>query len=92
MKQYSLLVALLMFCSSAMAWKGIDMDAGTIIDIQLQGAQKPTQGNVMYLDHADEELKLGYLNMFDAELGVILDLESGELIRVKMANQPPVQQ
>ena len=91
MKLFLLLITLFIFCSPVWAWQGFDMDTGTVIDIQLEGKERPQQGNIMYLDHADEELKLGYLNMFDAELGVILNLESGELIRVKMVGKPAIQ-
>ena len=41
-------------------------------------------GNVIYFDYDSGEEKQGYLNMYDQNIGLLLDFNSGDLIRVRM--------
>ena len=70
---------------SAFAWQGFNMDTGTIIDVNIGTSQaQVTMGNVTYFDFDTGEEKLGYLNMYENNMGLIIDLDTGELIRVRM--------
>lgn len=61
------------------------MDTGTIIDVNTGTSQaQVTMGNVTYFDFDTGEEKLGYLNMYENNMGLIIDLDTGELIRVRM--------
>ncbi|MFK7794489.1 MAG: hypothetical protein AB8B89_03995 [Gammaproteobacteria bacterium] len=60
------------------------MDTGTIILVNTEGRNDITMGNVVYFDYDTGLEKIGYLNMYEHNVGLIVDLDSGELMRVKM--------
>ena len=74
----------LVLCSQASAWQGYDMDTGTIIVVDTEGRNDITMGNVVYFDYDTGLEKIGYLNMYEQDVGLLVDLDSGELKRVKM--------
>ncbi len=61
------------------------MDTGTVIIVSVEAGQEDlTIGNVIYFDYDTGEEKLGYLNMYEQNIGLLMDLDTGDLIRVKM--------
>lgn len=74
----------LLFCADAIAWQGVNLDTGTLIEIQSVGMAAYSEGNIEYFDHEVGEIKLGYLNMYEQNIGLILDLDTGDLLRVRM--------
>ncbi len=74
----------LVLSAQAAAWQGYNMDTGTIIMVNTQGEEDITTGNVVYFDYDTGLEKIGYLNMYEQNVGLLVDLDSGELIRVKM--------
>ncbi|MEM8844987.1 MAG: hypothetical protein AAGB35_08090 [Pseudomonadota bacterium] len=70
--------------TQAWSWQGFNMDNGTVILIQTEEQQQVKMGNVTYFDYDSGEEKEGYLNMYDQNIGLLLDLNSGDLIRVRM--------
>lgn len=61
------------------------MDTGTVIFINLGGElENSTTGNVTYFDYDSGQQKVGYLNMYEKNIGLLMDLDTGELIRVQM--------
>ena len=71
-------------CVNAWAWQGINLDTGTMIEIKTYGATSVPDGNIEYFDYDLGEIKLGYLNMYEQNVGLIIDLDTGDLIRVQM--------
>ena len=84
MKYISTVFIALLFCTDAIAWQGLNLDTGTVIEIQSDGMAAYTEGNIEYYDHEVGELKLGYLNMYEQNMGLIVDLDTGDLLRVRM--------
>ncbi len=80
----------ILVCTEVLAWQGLNMETGAVIDVNISGNIYEREGNIEYFDYELGELKLGYLSMFSRELGVIVDLDSGDLIPVQMSevNQP----
>lgn len=78
-------LSILLLCADAYAWQGINLDTGTIIDIRIENAISFTEGNIQYFDYEVGELKVGYLNMYEQNFGLIVDLDTGDLLRVKMS-------
>ncbi len=74
----------LLLCSHAMAWQGYNLDTGTVIVVNAEGRDDITMGNVSYFDYDTGLEKIGYLNMYEQNVGLLVDLDSGELMRVKM--------
>jgi hypothetical protein len=74
----------LILCSQAAAWQGYNMDTGTVILVNTEGRNDITMGNVAYFDYDTGIEKMGYLNMYEQDVGLLVDLDSGELMRVKM--------
>ena len=70
--------------ANSWAWQGFNMDNGTVILIQTDEQEEIQMGNVKYFDYDSGEEKQGYLNMYDQNIGLLLDLNSGDLIRVRM--------
>ena len=68
----------------AWAWQGFNMDNGTVILVQTDDQEQIQMGNVTYFDYDSGEEKQGYINMYDQNIGLLLDLDSGDLIRVRM--------
>jgi len=68
----------------AWAWQGFNMDNGTVILVQTDNQEQIQMGNVTYFDYDSGEEKQGYINMYDQNIGLLLDLDSGDLIRVRM--------
>ena len=61
------------------------MDTGTIIYVSVEPGQEPIKmGNVIYFDYDTGQEKLGYLNMYEKNIGLLMDLDTGDLIRVQM--------
>lgn len=85
MKVLSALILCSFYSVSAHAWQGFNMDTGTVIDVNTGSTQaNVTMGNVTYFDFDTGEEKLGYLNMYENNLGLIIDLDTGDLIRIRM--------
>ncbi len=78
------MVAGILFCTQAFAWQGFNMDTGTAILVNTEGKDDITTGNVVYFDYDEGLEKIGYLNMYENNLGLLVDLDTGELIRIKM--------
>lgn len=85
MKYISTACIALLFCTDAIAWQGVNLDTGAVIEIQSVGMAAYTEGNIEYFDYEVGEIKLGYLNMYEQNIGLILDLDTGDLLRVRMA-------
>ena len=84
MKYLGIIFISLLLCAEAGAWQGINLDTGTVIDIRIDNANSFTEGNIQYFDYEEGELKLGYLNMYEQNFGLIVDLDTGDLLRVQM--------
>ena len=79
------LIVCLIFTASAHAWQGFNLDTGTVILVSVEnGHEDMTMGNVTYFDYDTGEQKLGYLNMYEKNIGLLMDLDTGDLIRVQM--------
>ena len=89
MKYIWIMCVVLFCCADAKAWQGVNLDTGTLIEIRSTGKTPPTQGNIKYFDYEVGEIKLGYLNMYEQNMGLIVDLDTGDLVRVRMS---PVKQ
>lgn len=74
----------LFMSTQAIAWQGYDMDTGTIIVVNTEGRHDITTGNVSYFDYDTGLEKIGYLNMYEQNQGLLVDLDTGNLMRVKM--------
>tara|TARA_R110002096_G_scaffold238776_1_gene430367 strand:- start:534 stop:785 length:252 start_codon:yes stop_codon:yes gene_type:complete len=74
----------LFLCTQAAAWQGYNLDTGTVIMVNTEGRDDITMGNVVYFDYDTGLEKIGYLNMYEQNIGLLVDLDSGELMRVKM--------
>ncbi len=74
----------LVISAQAAAWQGFNLDTGTVIMVNTEGRQDITTGNVVYFDYDTGLEKIGYLNMYEQNIGLLVDLDTGELIRVKM--------
>ena len=70
--------------ASALDWQGFNIDTGTVILVDTAGENDLTMGNITYFDYDTGTEKLGYLNMYEQNIGLILDLDTGDLIRVQM--------
>ena len=85
MLKYMLTIIFGCFLSTqAWSWQGFNMDNGTVILIQTEEQEHIQMGNVVYFDYDSGEEKQGYLNMYDQNIGLLLDLDTGNLIRVRM--------
>lgn len=87
MKKFLLLIALvgiLVASANALAWQGFNMDTGTVILVDTAGQNDIKMGNITYFDYDTGIEKVGYLNMYEQNVGLILDLDTGDLIRVQM--------
>ncbi|MDW3094504.1 MAG: hypothetical protein R8G33_02400 [Gammaproteobacteria bacterium] len=84
MKYIFAIVIGLVLSAQAAAWQGYNLDTGTVIMVNTEGRQDITTGNVVYFDYDTGLEKIGYLNMYEQNIGLLVDLDSGELIRVKM--------
>ena len=73
-----------LLCTQAMAWQGYNLDTGTVILINTEGRDDISIGNVSYFDYDTGLEKMGYLNMYEQNIGLLVDLDSGELMRLKM--------
>ena len=73
MKYLLSIFAGLIFSTQAMAWQGFNMDTGTVIFVDTAGQKDIKVGNVKYFDYDDGTEKLGYINMYDQTLCLILD-------------------
>ncbi len=85
MKYSGIIFTALLLCAEAGAWQGVNLDTGTVIDIRIENANSFTEGNIQYFDYEQGELKLGYLNMYEQNFGLIVDLDTGDLLRVQMS-------
>ena len=77
-------IGMLLVSSQAFAWQGFNMDTGTVILVDTAGLDDSKMGNITYFDYDTGTAKVGYLNMYEQNVGLILDLDTGELIRVQM--------
>jgi hypothetical protein len=77
----------LVLCSQAAAWQGFNMDTGTVILVDTTDRSDITIGNVVYFDYDTGLEKTGYLNMYEQNIGLLVDLDSGDLMRVKMESR-----
>ena len=85
MKTICILIISLFYSASVMAWQGFNMDNGTVIFVSVEHGQEDIQmGNVTYFDYDTGEQKLGYLNMYENNIGLLMDLNTGDLMRVQM--------
>ena len=84
MKVILVAVITMLACVNARAWQGINLETGTMIEIKTYGAPSVQEGNIEYFDYDLGEIKLGYLNMYEQNIGLIIDLDTGDLIRVQM--------
>jgi len=84
MKYILAIIVGLVLCSQAVAWQGYNLDTGTVILVDTVGRSDIITGNVAYFDYDTGLEKMGYLNMYEQNIGLLVDLDSGELIRVKM--------
>ncbi len=84
MRHTGIILGALLFSSNVLAWQGLNLDTGGAIEIRTEGAESFESGNVEYYDYELDEIKLGYLNMYENNLGLIIDLETGDLLRVHM--------
>lgn len=87
MKKFLLLIATvsaLVASANASAWQGFNMDTGTVILVDTAGQNDIKMGNITYFDYDSGVEKVGYLNMYEQNVGLILDLDTGDLIRVQM--------
>ncbi len=85
MKYICIIIASLFYSASVFAWQGYNIDNGTVIFVNLETGQENLQmGNVTYFDYDAGEEKMGYLNMYENNLGLLMDLDTGNLIRVQM--------
>ena len=85
MKYLGIIFTAMLLCTEAGAWQGINLDTGAVIDIRIDNANSFTEGNIQYFDYDEGELKLGYLNMYEQNFGLIVDLDTGDLLRVQMS-------
>jgi len=85
MKSIIVFLFCLFYSVSAFAWQGFNMDTGTVIYVSTDAGQEDLMmGNVTYFDYDSGEQKLGYLNMYEKNIGLLMDLDTGDLIRVQM--------
>lgn len=85
MKYIVIILTSLLFSTTAIAWQGYNIDNGSIIYVSVDNGQEDIQmGNVTYFDYGTGEQKVGYLNMYENNLGLLMDLDSGDLMRVQM--------
>lgn len=85
MKTIIVLVTCLFLSTPVMAWQGYNIDNGTTIFVSVEKGQEDIKtGNVTYFDYDSGEEKIGYLNMYENNLGLLMDLDTGDLIRVQM--------
>ncbi len=84
MKRILTVIIIMLSCANAMAWQGVNLDTGTMIEIKTYGSATVQDGNIEYFDYDLGEVKLGYLNMYEQNIGLIIDLDTGDLIRVQM--------
>ncbi len=80
----SVILGFLLMSANALAWQGFNIDTGTVILVDTAGENDLTMGNITYFDYDTGTEKLGYLNMYEQNIGLILDLDTGDLIRVQM--------
>ncbi len=80
----SVILGFLLMSANALAWQGFNIDTGTVILVDTAGENDLTMGNITYFDYDTGTQKLGYLNMYEQNIGLILDLDTGDLIRVQM--------
>jgi hypothetical protein len=92
MKHLLALTLCLLYCSQAIAWQGYNLDTGTVILVSIEGKDDLKMGNVTYFDYDTGEQKLGYLNMYEKNIGLLMDLDTGDLIRVQMEGRESVKQ
>ena len=85
MKPIWIVLAAFVWCAEAIAWQGVNLDTGTVIDVRIDNVMSFTEGNIRYFDYDAGELKLGYLSMYEQNFGLIVDLDSGDLLRVQMS-------
>lgn len=85
MKYFWTTFAALLLSAEAFAWQGINLDTGSVIEIRVDEGITLTEGNIEYYDYELGEIKLGYLNMYEQNMGLIVDLDTGELLRVRMS-------
>ena len=85
MKYTVIIFIIFLLCAEAGAWQGINLDTGAVIDIRIDNANSFTEGNIQYFDYEEGELKVGYLNMYEQNFGLIVDLDTGDLVRVQMS-------
>ena len=78
------IIGILLVSTQAFAWQGFNLDTGTVILVDTAGQDDIKMGNITYFDYDEGTAKVGYLNMYEQNVGLILDLDSGELIRVQM--------
>lgn len=85
LKMVLTIVVLLVSVNTAFGWQGYNLDTGGVIYVDPKLGQKTlTTGNVKYFDYDTGQEKLGYLNMYEDNLGLLMDLRTGDLMRVKM--------
>jgi hypothetical protein len=84
MKYIFVAIVGLVMSTQAIAWQGYNMDTGTVIMVNIEGRSDITTGNVMYFDYETGLEQMGYLNMYEHNVGLLVDLDSGDLMRVKM--------
>ena len=84
MKYILAIIVGLVFSTQVAAWQGYNMETGTVILVDINGKNDITTGNVAYFDYDTGLEKIGYLNMYEHNIGLLIDLDSGELMRVKM--------
>ena len=84
MKMFITIFGSLLLSTTALAWQGMNLDTGGSIEIRTEEAKSFESGNIEYYDYEEDEVKLGYLNMYENNLGLIIDLETGDLLRVRM--------
>ena len=85
MKAILSIIATFLFSANAFAWQGINLDTGTLIDIKIEDLNSFTAGNIQYFDYDLGELKLGYLSMYEQNFGLIVDLDTGDLLRIQVS-------
>jgi len=85
MKTIIVFLVFLFMAAPAIAWQGYNIDNGTTIFVNVEKGQEDIKtGNVTYFDYDTGEEKIGYLNMYENNLGLLMDLNTGDLIRVQM--------
>ena len=85
MKYFWATFVALLLSTEAFAWQGVNLDTGAVIEIRTDEGITLTEGNIEYYDYELGETKLGYLNMYEQNMGLIVDLDTGDLLRVRMS-------